>query len=55
MSNANSDDRQKIRVDCTECPFSKIVDPDDDELPADVVVEHGQQTGHKLSIDPIEE
>lgn len=42
-------------VDCQECDFSKAVTPDDGILPADVVVEHGRATGHKLSVGSVEE
>lgn len=37
-------------IDCQECGFSKTVRPEDGTLPADVVVEHGKETGHKLSV-----
>lgn len=37
-------------IDCQECAFSKTVHPEDGALPADVVVEHGRETGHKLSV-----
>ena len=44
-----------MRVECTECPFSEIVEVDEgEELPHEVVVEHGSETGHTLSLDPIE-
>lgn len=43
------------RVDCTECHFSRVIGPDDDELPAQVAVEHGRETGHKLTYDEVEE
>lgn len=42
-------------IDCQECAFSKTVHPKDGTLPADVVVEHGKETGHKLSVGAIEE
>lgn len=41
-------------IDCQECAFSKTVHPDDGKLAADVVVEHGRETGHKLSVSAIE-
>ena len=43
-----------MKVECTECRFSKVVAPED-ELPADVVKKHGKRTGHKLRVSPIEE
>lgn len=38
------------QVVCEECQFSTTVRDDDDRLPADVVREHGRETGHKLSV-----
>ncbi|MDS0281113.1 hypothetical protein [Haloarcula onubensis] len=48
-------DTPPMKVDCTECPYSRIVAADSDRLPADLVVEHGQETGHKLTIETLEE
>lgn len=42
-------------IDCQECGFSETVQPEDGSLPADVVVEHGRETGHKLSVGATEE
>lgn len=42
---------RRARVDCTECPFSAVVEDGDDRLPADVVREHGEESGHKLSVE----
>lgn len=44
-----------MEVDCTDCPFSKIIPLDGEVIPAEVVIEHGQEYGHKLSVNPIEE
>jgi hypothetical protein len=38
---------EQIRIVCTECPFSKLV-PNEGQKPADVIIEHGQETGHTL-------
>lgn len=38
-------------IECTECPFSEVVADEDDRLPADVVREHGEESGHKLSVE----
>lgn len=46
--------REEWWVDCTVCGFQRRVKPGDDVLPADVVTEHGQETGHKLNIERIE-
>lgn len=42
-------------IECQECGFSETVHPEDGRLPADVVVEHGRDTGHKLSVGTLEE
>lgn len=41
---------QQAEVVCQDCPFSAVVAEDDDRLPADIVTEHGKETGHKLSV-----
>lgn len=38
-----------LEVRCTDCRFTQTVGPDDDRSPADVIVDHGQETGHKLT------
>lgn len=43
----------RVRVDCTECPFSKVVEKRE-EKPADVIVEHGKETGHTLTVGDVE-
>ena len=43
-----------VRVRCTNCSFERIVRPDDDVKPADVLIEHGQRTGHTLTIERLE-
>ena len=43
-------DGARMRLDCTECHFSRVVRFDDDVLPAEVVVEHGRETGHRVAI-----
>lgn len=42
--------REAVEVRCTQCRFTKLVGPDDPQLPADVIIEHGTETGHKLSM-----
>ena len=41
------------RVECTECQFSTIVEPGGDREPTDIVIEHGKEMGHKLSVKPL--
>lgn len=43
-----------MEVDCQECAFSRVVEPTTEELPADVVIEHGRSSGHKLRVGEIE-
>lgn len=47
-------DGRRIRVSCRDCSFERIIEPDD-VRPADVLIEHGQRTGHKLSVSRIED
>lgn len=49
------EERRETRVECQICGFSRIVSPDDDETPADVIVEHGRETGHTLAIEVLDE
>lgn len=48
-------DRSTMEVECIECTFSKVVGPDSDKLPAEVMIEHGQETGHQLTVSTIED
>ena len=47
------EERGAIQVVCRECTFSKVVETGD-ERPAEVIVEHGRETGHKLTTEEIE-
>lgn len=47
--------QQQMRVECTDCSFARVVAPDEDVLPADVLIEHGRETGHTLNAVPVEE
>lgn len=46
---------KKVIIDCRECGFRKEFGPDGDELPADTVISHGQETGHKLTVNKPEQ
>lgn len=48
-------DADELLVDCDECPFSQVVPTDGDVSPAEVVVEHGKERGHTLSMEPVDE
>lgn len=41
---------EQARVSCTDCHFSKVVDNVGDK-PAMVTIEHGRETGHKLTTE----
>ncbi|MFC4448271.1 hypothetical protein [Halorussus aquaticus] len=42
----------RMRVTCRDCAFEKVVSVGD-ERPADVLIDHGQRTGHTLCIERI--
>lgn len=49
------EDGVRIKVECKDCSFERLVSRDADPNPADVVIEHGQRTGHTLAVSRIEE
>lgn len=49
-----AEDGVDVRIRCTDCSFEKTVSAEEDETAAMVLIEHGQRTGHKLTIDRIE-
>jgi len=51
--NVEQSDAETVRVVCTECHFSKIVA--ENELSADVLIEHGEETGHTLTLEVVED
>ena len=51
---STGESRQVVRVVCRDCPFSTVVDEGGEE-PAAVIVEHGRETGHKLSTEPVDD
>lgn len=42
---------QGLLIDCQDCGFRRETAHSDDEPPADVIISHGRDTGHKLSVD----
>lgn len=50
-----SDTQPTMRVECTECEFSTVVDPADGENPYEAVEMHGAETDHRLELSVIEE
>lgn len=44
---------KKVRIVCRECPFSKEVTTEED-ISAEVIREHGQETGHKLTVEQLD-
>lgn len=45
----------QMKIECSKCQFSKVVEADSEKLPAEVVREHGKRTGHKVRVFSIEE
>lgn len=41
---------RQVRVVCTECHFTEAVERIE-QRPAEVIVEHGRETGHTLEIE----
>ncbi len=50
-----AEDGTTIRVKCKDCSFERVVDADADPRPADVVIQHGERTGHTLAVSRIED
>ena len=48
-------EQEAARVECRECWFSADVAPGDDRSPAEVVIAHGRESGHKLSVTSLED
>jgi uncharacterized Zn finger protein (UPF0148 family) len=42
-----------VRVTCPECGYAQVVREDDDRVPADCILEHGRETGHKLNLESV--
>lgn len=47
--------QEKLVVDCSECQFWRVILEDEETAPAEIVVEHGRETGHTLAISQIDE
>ena len=47
-------DDPRVRLSCRDCSFEKVVGPDEDVRPADVLIDHGRRTGHTLTVSRIE-
>ena len=50
---ASKQDPGKVRIVCMECSFSRVVTTDGDKS-AEVIREHGQETGHKLTAEQLD-
>ena len=46
-------DRPKVRVVCKDCYFEKVV-RNVNGKPAEVIVDHGREAGHKLTTEKLE-
>lgn len=47
--------KESILVECQECLYSEVVEPDDELTPGEAVIEHGRETGHKLRVEESDE
>lgn len=50
-----STDSDPVRVECTKCGFARTVNPTDDVRAADLIIQHGRETGHTLAAKRLEE
>jgi hypothetical protein len=41
---------EHVRVVCGDCPYSETVEKAG-ETPAEKIIEHGRETGHKLTVE----
>lgn len=44
-----------MHVTCTDCQYSRVISPDDPILLADLIIEHGRETGHTLAAERVDE
>lgn len=42
--------QQQIRITCTECTYAQVVEPGGDQ-PATLIIDHGRDTGHTLTVE----
>lgn len=45
----------RIRVSCRDCSFEWMLSANSDTRPAEILIEHGQRTGHTLTVRRVEE
>lgn len=48
-------DEVQVRVTCTACSFEEVLRRGGDRSPTDVIIDHGRDTGHTLSVTTLEE
>lgn len=44
----------KMRVECQDCGFQRVVERDGERSPADVLMEHVRETGHSVKMESVE-
>lgn len=44
---------EKVRIVCRECHFSEVITTEGDKS-AEVIRDHGQETGHKLTAEQLD-
>lgn len=47
-------DSRRMRVDCRDCPYSVDVGAQSDQTASELVIEHGTDTGHTLSLTSLQ-
>lgn len=40
----------RMHLDCQECTFSTLAAVNGERLPAEILVEHSRETGHKVAL-----
>lgn len=41
----------QLLIECTECGFRRTASHDAEESPADVIIDHGRDTGHTVTLE----
>ena len=49
------DTHARMRVECTECQFARVIEPADEELPGEIIQRHGDETDHTLNVTELDD
>lgn len=44
----------RVRVSCSACDFERVVPRGEAPMPTDVIVSHGRETGHTLTVTTLD-